>query len=105
MSVCDGKDQETNLLREMIDCMARALVDYPERVEVEEVAGRVTSLIELRVAKMDVGKVIGRHGATAEAMQTLLISVGKKIRKRAVLDIIDEGSDFGLPSSVELIHR
>jgi predicted RNA-binding protein YlqC (UPF0109 family) len=89
MNISEGKDQETNLLRDMIDFMARALVDYPENVEVKELAGGMTSIIELKVAKTDVGKVIGRYGVTADAMRMLLSSAGTKIRKRAVLDIID----------------
>jgi predicted RNA-binding protein YlqC (UPF0109 family) len=77
------------MLRELIDYMAKALVDHPEQVEVSELAGEQTSVIELRVAKEDLGKVIGKQGRTARAMRTILSAASTKIRKRAVLEIIE----------------
>ncbi len=77
------------MLRELIDYMARALVDHPEQVQVSELAGEQTSVIELRVAKEDLGKVIGKQGRTARAMRTILSAASTKIRKRAVLEIIE----------------
>jgi hypothetical protein len=69
--------------------MAQALVDHPEQVEVSEVAGEQTSVIELRVAKDDLGKVIGKQGRTAKAMRTILSAASTKLRKRTVMEIIE----------------
>ena len=77
------------MLKELIEYMARALVDNPEQVHVSEVEGEQTSVIELRVAKEDLGKVIGKQGRTARAMRTILSAASTKIRKRAVLEIIE----------------
>jgi uncharacterized protein len=77
------------MMRELIEFIAKALVDNPEEVAVNEVEGEVTSVIELRVAKVDLGKVIGKEGRTARAMRTLLTAASTKIRKRAVLEIIE----------------
>ncbi|MBN1636110.1 MAG: KH domain-containing protein [Deltaproteobacteria bacterium] len=76
-------------MRELIEYIAKALVDNPEEVAVNEVVGEVTSVIELRVAKSDLGKVIGKEGRTARAMRTLLTAASTKINKRAVLEIIE----------------
>lgn len=76
-------------MRELIEFIAKALVDNPEEVSVSEVEGEVTSVIELRVAKSDLGKVIGKEGRTARAMRTLLTAASTKIKKRAVLEIIE----------------
>jgi hypothetical protein len=65
------------------------LVDHPEQVEVSEVAGEQTSVIELRVAKDDLGKVIGKQGRTAKAMRTILSAASTKLRKRTVMEIIE----------------
>ncbi|HNQ84385.1 MAG TPA: KH domain-containing protein [Deltaproteobacteria bacterium] len=76
-------------MRELIELIAKALVDYPDEVRVSEVEGEVTSVIELRVAKSDLGKVIGKEGRTARAMRTLLTAASTKMKKRAVLEIIE----------------
>jgi hypothetical protein len=76
-------------MRELITFIARALVDDPDRVEVTEVEGEQTSVIELKVAKEDLGKVIGKQGRTARAMRTILSAASTKQRKRAVLEIIE----------------
>ncbi len=76
-------------MKELIEYIAKALVDNPEEVHVSEVEGEVTSVIELRVAKTDLGKVIGKEGKTARAMRTLLTAASTKIKKRAVLEIIE----------------
>ncbi|OPZ28147.1 MAG: hypothetical protein BWZ01_01327 [Deltaproteobacteria bacterium ADurb.BinA179] len=76
-------------MRELIEYIAKALVDNPDEVSVSEVEGEVTSVIELRVAKSDLGKVIGKEGRTARAMRTLLTAASTKIKKRAVLEIIE----------------
>ena len=77
------------MLKELIEMIAKALVDHPAQVEVSELEGEQTSVIELRVAKEDLGKVIGKQGRTARAMRTILSAASTKIRKRAVLEIIE----------------
>lgn len=69
--------------------MAQAMVDNPEDVSVNEIEGDQTTVLELKVAKSDLGKVIGKQGRNAHAMRTILSAVSAKIRKRAVLEIIE----------------
>lgn len=76
-------------MKDLIKYIAQALVDSPDIVEVTEVQGEQTSVIELRVAKEDLGKVIGKGGKTAKAMRTILSAASAKVRKRAVLEIIE----------------
>jgi predicted RNA-binding protein YlqC (UPF0109 family) len=76
-------------MSDLILYMAQALVDNPEQVEVTEIEGQQTSVIELKVAKEDLGKVIGKQGRTARAMRTILSAASTKIRKRASLEIIE----------------
>lgn len=76
-------------MKELIEYIAKALVDSPDDVRVSEVEGEVTSVIELRVAKSDLGKVIGKEGRTARAMRTLLTAASTKLKKRSVLEIIE----------------
>jgi predicted RNA-binding protein YlqC (UPF0109 family) len=77
-------------MKELVKYMAQALVDNPAQVEVTEIAGRDTSVIELKVAKEDMGKIIGKKGRNAQAMRTLLNAASAKLRKRVVLEIIDQ---------------
>lgn len=76
-------------MKELIEYIARALVDHPDQVKVAEVCGEKTSVIELSVAKEDLGKVIGKQGKTAKAIRTLLTAASTKVKKRAVLEIIE----------------
>lgn len=76
-------------LKELVEYMAKALVDKPEDVDVQEVDGEQTTVIELKVAKEDLGKVIGKQGRTAQAMRTILGAVSTKLKKRSVLEIIE----------------
>jgi predicted RNA-binding protein YlqC (UPF0109 family) len=76
-------------MKELIKTIAQALVDNPDKVEVDEVKGEQTLVIELRVAKEDMGKVIGKEGRTAHAMRTILSAASMKFNKRAVLEIIE----------------
>ncbi len=76
-------------MKDLIKYIAQALVDSPDRVEVSEVHGEQTSVIELRVAKEDLGKVIGKQGKTAKAMRTILSAASAKVHKRTVLEIIE----------------
>jgi predicted RNA-binding protein YlqC (UPF0109 family) len=77
------------LMKDLIGYIAKALVDSPDDVEVTEIEGEQTSVIELKVAKDDLGKVIGKQGRTARAMRTILSAASTKIRKRSVLEIIE----------------
>jgi predicted RNA-binding protein YlqC (UPF0109 family) len=76
-------------MKDLIAYIARALVDKPEEVSVTEIEGEQTSVIELKVAKEDLGKVIGKQGRTARAMRTILSASSTKINKRSVLEIIE----------------
>ncbi|MCD6305466.1 MAG: KH domain-containing protein [Deltaproteobacteria bacterium] len=76
-------------MKELILYIAKALVDKPEEVTVTEIEGEQTSVIELKVAKEDLGKVIGKQGRTARAMRTILSAASTKIKKRSVLEIIE----------------
>ncbi|MFH1491414.1 MAG: KH domain-containing protein [Pseudomonadota bacterium] len=76
-------------MKELIGYIAKALVDKPEDVVVTEIEGEQTSVIELKVAKEDLGKVIGKQGRTARAMRTILSAASTKINKRSVLEILE----------------
>lgn len=76
-------------MKELVEYIAKALVDSPEEVSVSEVEGEVTSVLELKVAKSDLGKVIGKQGRTARAMRVILSAASTKLRKRAVLEILE----------------
>ncbi len=76
-------------LKELIEYLARALVDHPSEVSVSEVTGEQTIVLELKVAKDDLGKVIGKQGRTVKAMRALLSAASAKLRKRADLEILE----------------
>ena len=76
-------------MKDLIEYIAKVLVDNPDDVRVTELEGRQTSVIELRVAKEDLGKVIGKQGRTARAMRTILGAASTKMRKRSVLEILE----------------
>ena len=73
-------------LRELVEYMARALVDLPDQVQVKQIEGEQTTVIELKVAKEDLGKVIGKQGRTARAIRTILNGASTKLRKRSKVD-------------------
>ncbi len=77
------------MLKGLIEFIAKALVDNPDQVHVSEIEGEQTSVIELKVAKEDLGKVIGKQGRTARAMRTILAASSTKNRKRSVLEILE----------------
>ncbi|HVN32967.1 MAG TPA: KH domain-containing protein [Thermoanaerobaculaceae bacterium] len=76
-------------MKELVEMIAKALVDQPDKVQVREVQGEQTTVLELRVATEDLGKVIGKQGKTARAIRTLLAAGGMKVRKRFVLEILE----------------
>lgn len=76
-------------MKELLELIARALVDQPEEVVVAEIEGEQTTVLELRVAQGDLGKVIGKQGRTARSIRTILAAAGMKLRKRVVLEILE----------------
>ena len=76
-------------MKSLVEQIAKALVDKPEEVKVEEVVGEKTVVFELRVTQSDIGKVIGKQGKTARAIRTILSAAGTKLGKRCVLEILE----------------
>jgi len=76
-------------MKELIKYIAQSLVDDPEQVTVEEIEGSHSSVLALRVAKNDLGKVIGKMGKTAQAMRLILSATSAKLKKRVILEIIE----------------
>jgi predicted RNA-binding protein YlqC (UPF0109 family) len=76
-------------LKSLVETIVRAIVEYPDEVDVVEVGGEHNTTFELRVAPEDLGKVIGRDGRTAQSMRTLLTAASSKAGRRVHLDIID----------------
>ncbi len=76
-------------MKDLIEHIAQALVDHPEQVSVRTLEGCQTSVFELKVAKEDVGKVIGKQGRTAQSMRVLLNAVSSKLKRRFVLEILE----------------
>ena len=77
-------------MKELLELIARALVDRPEEIDVTEIEGEQTTVLELKVAPEDVGKVIGKKGVHADAIRRLIHAIGGKKRMRYVLEIIEE---------------
>jgi predicted RNA-binding protein YlqC (UPF0109 family) len=77
------------MLKELLEYIAKSLVDKPEEVQVSEIGGEQTVVYELRVAKEDLGKVIGKQGRTARAIRTILGAASIKLKKRSVLEILE----------------
>jgi predicted RNA-binding protein YlqC (UPF0109 family) len=76
-------------MKELVELIAKSLVDEPDQVQVTEIEGEKVTVIELRVAPGDLGKVIGKQGRTARSIRTLLNATATKLRKRAVLEILE----------------
>jgi hypothetical protein len=76
-------------MKELITRLAKALVDHPDQVQVTEVEGNQTTVLELKVAKEDLGKIIGKEGRNARAIRTILGAASAKLKKRTVLEIIE----------------
>jgi uncharacterized protein len=77
-------------MKELVEAIAKALVDHPDDVQVKSVDGSQVTVLELRVHPEDLGKVIGRQGRTAKAIRTLLGASGMKMRKRFTLEILED---------------
>ena len=78
-------------MKELVEKIAKDLVDNPDKVQVSELAGEQTTVLELKVAPEDIGKVIGKQGRTAQAMRVILGAAGMKLKKRVNLEILDKG--------------
>ncbi len=76
-------------MKELLELMAKALVDDPDDVEVREIEGEQTTVLELKVAPEDLGKVIGKQGRTARSIRTILSAAGMKLKKRVVVEILE----------------
>jgi hypothetical protein len=76
-------------MKDLIGYIAKALVDQPEEVSITEIEGNNTNVLELSVAKSDMGKIIGKQGRNAQALRTILSAAGGKTRKRYVLEIVE----------------
>jgi predicted RNA-binding protein YlqC (UPF0109 family) len=76
-------------MKDLVEMIAKALVDNPDQVSVTEVDGEQTTVLELRVAPNDLGKVIGKQGRTARCIRTLLGAAGMKLKKRFTLEILE----------------
>ena len=76
-------------MKDLVKYVAQALVDNPDDVVVTEIEGEQTSVLELRVAKEDLGKIIGKHGRTAQSIRTILSAASAKHKKRAVHEIVE----------------
>ncbi len=78
-------------MKELIELIAKALVDNPDKVQVSQLDGEQSSIIELKVAQEDVGKVIGKQGRNAQAIRVILGAAGMKLKRRFNLEIIEKG--------------
>jgi len=76
-------------IKELVEVIARALAEYPDEIIVKEITGHQISVIELRAAKQDLGKIIGKEGRNAHALRTIVNAAATKLHKRAVLEILE----------------
>jgi predicted RNA-binding protein YlqC (UPF0109 family) len=83
-------DLKKNELANMVEVIAKSLVDLPDEVSVSELQGENTTVIALKVAKTDIGKIIGKEGKTAKAIRTILLGAATKLKRRTVLEIVED---------------
>ena len=81
-------------MKELVESIVKAIVDHPDDVKVNEVSGEMTTIIELRVAPSDMGKVIGRQGRTAKAIRTILNAAGMRANRRMEFEIVNVNEEF-----------
>ena len=84
---------------EIVEMLIKALVDEPDQVQVTESRGEQTVIIEARVSKKDMGKVIGRHGRTIESLRTIVGACGSKKKQRCIFQVIDDGDGSDVPTN------
>jgi len=88
-SIQPGTKKGGNWMKDLITEIVQALVDQPDEVSVSEIKGDNTTVLELKVAKSDMGKVIGKQGRNAQALRTIMIAAAGKTRRRYVLEILE----------------
>jgi predicted RNA-binding protein YlqC (UPF0109 family) len=76
-------------MKELIKHIVQALVDHPEQVAISAIEGRYSTVLEIKVAKDDIGKIIGKQGRTAQAIRTILNAASAKVKKRTIMEIIE----------------
>ena len=76
-------------MKELIKYLARAMVDHPEQIEISEITSKQVTILELKVAKADIGKIIGKRGGNVRAIRTILGAASAKVKKRTILEIIE----------------
>jgi predicted RNA-binding protein YlqC (UPF0109 family) len=89
-------------MRSLVEGLAKALVDSPENVSVEAIPDATSTILRLRVASSDLGKVIGKQGRTARSIRTILSAASMKLQHRFALDILEEGES---PRNAEPVAR
>ncbi len=77
-------------MKELVQLLARSLVSYPDAVEVKETQGDTTSILELKVAREDLGRIIGKQGRTAKSIRTILNAAASRTNRKVVLEIVEE---------------
>lgn len=85
----ESQSSELTPVVELVKLMVQALVDFPERIEVNAIEGHMSTVIEVRTGPGDMGKLVGKQGRTADALRTLLIAFGGRYKRRFILEIID----------------
>lgn len=88
MTADERADADT-VIRDLVECIAKALVDHPEEVEINEVSGTHSTVIELKVAKSDMGRIIGKKGNNARALKDIIAAASGKLRRKYVLEIVE----------------
>lgn len=81
-------------MKELVEAIVKSIVDHPDEVKVNEVSGEMTTIIELRVAPSDMGKVIGRQGRTAKAIRTILNAAGMRASRRMEFEIVNVNEGY-----------
>ncbi len=77
-------------MKDLVHYLAKSLVDNPDAVEVKETQGEVASVLELRVAKEDLGRIIGKQGRTAKSIRTILNAAASRVNRKVVLEIVED---------------
>jgi predicted RNA-binding protein YlqC (UPF0109 family) len=77
-------------MKDLVDYLAKSLVDNPDAVEVKETQGETASVLELRVAKEDLGRIIGKQGRTAKSIRTILNAAASRVNRKVVLEIVED---------------
>jgi predicted RNA-binding protein YlqC (UPF0109 family) len=85
----DATESDLVPIVSLVEMIVRALVDFPERIEVNAIEGQMSTVIEVRTGPGDMGKLVGKQGRTADALRTLLVAFGGRYKRRFILEIID----------------